>query len=156
MPTTSWKNEPIINTILKMFSNLLTVTQSSYGVTATKTSAKKSQESYLCNLFKIKLPLWQQLHKRWSLHNGWFFVKFLRNRFFKSTPLNLFWLCSNTFPQKKIIVCSRDIKGYLSKKIFFCHTVALDKSWIIFFIWGKNNILFSRYLDFCVFGEFTN
>ena len=32
----------------------------------------------------------------------------------------------------------------------FCHKVVLDAQLMNFFIWNKNNVSFSRYLDFCV------
>ena len=45
------------------------------------------------------------------------------------------------------------LKGYLHYKTILWHYVALDVQLIIFFIWRKNNVLFLRYLDFCVFGK---
>ena len=48
------------------------------------------------------------------------------------------------------------LKGYLHYKTIFCHKVALDAQLMNFFIWSKNKILFSRYLDFCVFVKSTN
>ena len=46
-------------------------------------------------------------------------------------------------------------KDYLRNKSIFCHKVVLDVQLINFFIWRKN-VLFSRYLNFCVFMKFTN
>ena len=43
------------------------------------------------------------------------------------------------------------LKGYLCYKTFFCSKLALDVWLMYFFIWMKNNVSFSRYLDFCVF-----
>ena len=40
-------------------------------------------------------------------------------------------------------------KSYLNYKNIFCHKVALGTWLMNFFIWRKNNVLFSRYLDFC-------
>ena len=42
-------------------------------------------------------------------------------------------------------------KGYLRYKTILCHKAALDVQLMNFFIWRKNNVLFSRYRDFCVF-----
>ena len=47
-------------------------------------------------------------------------------------------------------------KGYLHCKTIFCHKVALDAQLMNFFIWNKNNISFSRYLDFRVFVKSTD
>ena len=44
-----------------------------------------------------------------------------------------------------------ELKKYLRYKTGICHKVAFDVQLMNFFIWRKNNILFSRYLDFCVF-----
>lgn len=47
------------------------------------------------------------------------------------------------------------IKGTSYRKLFFCHMIALNVSWMDF-IWQKTKILFSRYLIFCTFDESTN
>ena len=44
-----------------------------------------------------------------------------------------------------------ELKVYLRYKTIFCRKVALDMWLINFFIRRKNDVLFSRYLDFCVF-----
>ena len=41
-----------------------------------------------------------------------------------------------------------DLKGYFCYKIIFCQEVALDGQLMNFFIWRKNSVLFSRFLDF--------
>ena len=48
------------------------------------------------------------------------------------------------------------LKGYLRYKTIFCNKVALDAQLMNFFIWNKNNVSFSRYLDFCVSVKSTN
>ena len=45
------------------------------------------------------------------------------------------------------------LKGYLCYKTIFCLKVASDAQLTNFFIWRKNNVLFSRYLDFFWFCE---
>ena len=47
-------------------------------------------------------------------------------------------------------------KGYLRYKTIFCHKVVLDAQLMNFYIWDKNNVLFSRYLDFCVYVKSTD
>ena len=46
-------------------------------------------------------------------------------------------------------------KGYLHYKTIFCHEVACDVQFMNFFIRGKNDVSFSRYLDF-VFAKSTD
>ena len=46
--------------------------------------------------------------------------------------------------------------NYVRKKNFFHVIIVLNVQCIIFFTWKKNDVLFSIYLDFCVFGESTN
>ena len=43
------------------------------------------------------------------------------------------------------------LKGYLCYKTILCHKVVLDVQLMNFFIWNENNVLFSRYPDFCVY-----
>ena len=43
------------------------------------------------------------------------------------------------------------IKGYFRYKTIFCIKVALAVQLTNFFIWSKDNVSFTRYLDFCVF-----
>ena len=50
----------------------------------------------------------------------------------------------------------KGFKGYLHYKTIFCHKVALDAQLMNFFVWSKNNVLFTRYLDFCVFVKSTD
>ena len=50
--------------------------------------------------------------------------------------------------EREIVV---NFKGYLRYNSVFCHKVALDVQLMNLFIWNKNNVSFSRYLDFCVF-----
>ena len=51
----------------------------------------------------------------------------------------------------------RDLfKGYLHYKTIFCHEVACDVQFMNFVNKGKNDVLFSRYLDFCVFVKSTD
>ena len=50
----------------------------------------------------------------------------------------------------------QSLKGYVRYKTIFRHKVALDAQLLNFFIWRKNNALFSRYLDFCVFVKSTD
>ena len=47
-----------------------------------------------------------------------------------------------------------DFKGYLHCKTIFCNKVAFDVQ-LIFFIWRKSDVSFSRYLD-CVFMRSTD
>ena len=49
-----------------------------------------------------------------------------------------------------------DFKGYLRCKFTSCDKVALDVQLMIFFIWRKNGVSFSRYLDFCIFVKSTD
>ena len=48
------------------------------------------------------------------------------------------------------------VKGYLRYKFIFCHTVAHYAHLTNFFIWRKNNLSFSKHLDFCVFVKSTD
>ena len=48
------------------------------------------------------------------------------------------------------------VKVISATKLFFCHKVALDVQLMNFFIWSKNNIFSTRYLDFCVFMKSTD
>ena len=65
------------------------------------------------------------------------FAKFLRTPFLQNNSGGYF--------------CNILIKGYLHYKTIFCCKVALDVQLLNFFIWRKNNVLFSRHLDFCAF-----
>ena len=66
--------------------------------------------------------------------------------------------------QKQLAQCSNEyltflflfIEGYLHYKTIFCKEVALDVWLMIFFIWTKNHMAFSRYVDFCAFKKSTN
>ena len=60
--------------------------------------------------------------------------------------------CHTFFPSQDIkqnVKVTSKFKGYLCYKTIFCNKVALNAQ-LIFFIW-RRNVLFSRYLDFCVF-----
>ena len=48
------------------------------------------------------------------------------------------------------------LKYYLSHRTIFCHDVVLDVYLMNFSISRKNNVLFLRYLDICVFVKPTN
>ena len=48
------------------------------------------------------------------------------------------------------------LKSYLHYKNISCHRVALDVSLRNFFTWRENNVLFLKYLDFCVFVKSTD
>ena len=54
-----------------------------------------------------------------------------------------------------LLKCSQ-LKGYLCYKTILYHKVALDVQLMNFFIWRKNNVLFSRYQDFRVLVKFAN
>ena len=65
-------------------------------------------------------------------------------------------LISSTYT--RFIVETRDkivlaLKDYLLYKTIFCHAVVFNLKLMNFFIWRKNNTLFLRYLDFCVFAK---
>ena len=62
---------------------------------------------------------------------------------------NVFW-----FSQEKCRIVL--IKGYLRYKANICHKVALDVQLMNFFVWSKNNVSLSKYLDFCVFVKSTD
>ena len=47
-------------------------------------------------------------------------------------------------------------KGYPWYKTISCFKAALDVQLINVFIWRKNNVSFSRYLDFFIFVKFTD
>ena len=57
---------------------------------------------------------------------------------------------------KTFVAKYNKFQGYLPYKSIFFHKVALDVQFMNFFIWRKNNVLFSRYIDFCVFVKSTN
>ena len=59
-------------------------------------------------------------------------------------------------PTNLLVSAFFHFKGYLRYKTIFCHQVALDAQLMNFFIWNKNNVSFSRYLDFRVFVKSTN
>ena len=63
----------------------------------------------------------------------------------------LFFKFSNKC-QKKILKCVPPSSHVCD----FCYTVALDAQLMIFFIWRKDNVLFSRYLYFHVFAKPTD
>ena len=48
------------------------------------------------------------------------------------------------------------VKGYLRDKSIFSHEVTLDASLVNFSFWRKNDVSFSRYLDFCDFVKSAN
>ena len=48
------------------------------------------------------------------------------------------------------------LKVYIRYKTIFPHEVAIDMQFVDFFIWRKNNVLFLRYLKFCVFAKSAN
>ena len=85
------------------------------------------------------------------------------HRMVKSTKTWISWERNIIFPQNEKILnlhlrwhimrsyhfeAEVTFKGYLCYKTIFCHKVALDTQLMNFFIWNKNNVLFSR---FCVF-----
>ena len=50
----------------------------------------------------------------------------------------------------------KSLKGYLRYNTIFYNKVALNVQWMNFFIWRKNTVSFSRYLDFSVFVKCTD
>ena len=61
--------------------------------------------------------------------------------------------CNSRFKKRKKQELSQKFKDYLRCKTNFCHNLALHLKCTYFFIWRENNVLFSQYLDFCVFLE---
>ena len=78
-----------------------------------------------------------------------FSSNFLRNHSFK-----VLWVASWDRLYNKATLSK--FKGYLRYKTILCYKVTLDMQLMNFFIWRKNNVLFSRYRDFCVFVKPTN
>ena len=65
-------------------------------------------------------------------------------------------LCTNIHHGVTFLVNHGMIKGYLCYKTSFCRKIALYVQLSIFFIWRRNNVSFTRYVDFCVFMKSTN
>ena len=64
--------------------------------------------------------------------------------------------CGSSIGSENYGTFSLWFKGYLCYRTIFCHKVALDVQLMNFFIWSKNNVLLSRYLDFFVFVKSTD
>ena len=101
----------------------------------------------------------QNLPKDGYMNNSWEFTLFSWQESVKwYIVLNLF-LFFPIFVKKfhnKVIIYNTRKRIYLRYKTIFCSKVALDVQLMSFFIWRKNNVLFMRYLHFCVFVKSTD
>ena len=118
-------------------------------------NAQKNYENCVKSSFSIKVTKIAKENQGWN-------ILYIRgydvtNTRFKTLELhdcvrtdqNTTKLCTRLFIHKFI-------KGYLRYKTIFCHKVALDVELVNFFIWSKNNVSFTRYLNFCVFVKSTH
>ena len=69
------------------------------------------------------------------------------------------WIChceKRWSPKGSIKICEDVSLNVTSTTKLFYHKVPLDLQLIYIFFWRKNNVMFSRYPDFCVFVKFLD
>ena len=116
-------------------------------------SSLKQKSEYLHWILYIRISLGTKFQLKLTILS--FLTKFIQKGYFPSkkekvnviTEFCIFKLTS--VPNFRLKVTS-------ATKLFFCHKVALDVQLMNVFIWSKNNISFTRYLDFCVYVKPTN
>ena len=113
-----------------------------FGGWRTETFSEQSETQTSCDMAVIDTIQWVFMEMVWL---------------FNVTPLfNVAPLDGILRSFKIFLICFVSLNGYLHYKTIFCHKGALDLQLMNFFIWSKNNVSFSRYLDFCVFVKSTD